>query len=177
MLWRATSPSMSPASKPPWTRQKAEARKAWSGSGDAATDAVWFEVRDEVGASEFLGYDTESAEGRITALVVDGKPTVSAVGGTDVAVVLNQTPFYGESGGQMGDVGRISTETAEITITDTQKRVDDVIVHIGKVSKGKIAVGDEARLEVDHDRRSGFAPTIPRHTYCMKPCAVTWAIT
>ena len=135
-------------------RQKAEARKAWSGSGDAATGAVWFEVRDEVGASEFLGYDTESAEGRITALVVDGKPTVSAVGGTDVAVVLNQTPFYGESGGQMGDVGRISTETAEITITDTQKRVDDVIVHIGKVSKGKIAVGDEARLEVDHDRRS-----------------------
>ena len=135
-------------------RQKAEARKAWAGSGDAATDAVWFEVRDDVGASEFLGYDTESAEVRITALVVDGKPTASAGAGADVAVVLNQTPFYGESGGQMGDVGCISTETAEITIIDTQKRVDDVVVHIGKVSKGKVAVGDEARLEVDHDRRS-----------------------
>ncbi|MBO6946991.1 MAG: alanine--tRNA ligase [Rhodospirillales bacterium] len=135
-------------------RQKEEARKAWAGSGDAATDAVWFSVRDEVGATDFLGYDTESAEGRIAALVVDGKTATEAGAGAEVSVVLNQTPFYGESGGQMGDVGKITTEDAVITITDTQKRVDDLHVHIGKVEKGMVKVGDEARLDVDHDRRS-----------------------
>ncbi|MCK5778849.1 MAG: alanine--tRNA ligase [Rhodospirillales bacterium] len=135
-------------------RQKEEARKAWAGSGDAATDAVWFSVRDDVGATDFLGYDTESAEGRVAALVVDGKTANETGAGTEVSVVLNQTPFYGESGGQMGDVGTITTEDAVITITDTQKRVDDLHVHIGKVEKGTVKVGDEARLEVDHDRRS-----------------------
>ncbi len=135
-------------------RQKEEARKAWAGSGDAATDAVWFSVRDDVGATDFLGYDTESAEGRVAALVVDGKTANEASAGTEVSVVLNQTPFYGESGGQMGDVGTITTEDAVVTITDTQKRVDDLHVHIGKVEKGTVKIGDEARLEVDHDRRS-----------------------
>ncbi|WNJ99056.1 alanine--tRNA ligase [Thalassospiraceae bacterium LMO-JJ14] len=135
-------------------RQKEEARKAWAGSGDAATDAVWFGVRDTVGATDFLGYDTESAEGRISALVVDGKTVESAAAGTEVAVVLNQTPFYGESGGQMGDSGTITTEDAVITVHDTQKRVDDVHVHIGRVESGAVKVGDEARLVVDHDRRS-----------------------
>jgi len=135
-------------------RQKAEARKAWAGSGDAATDAVWFGVRDAVGATDFLGYDTESAEGRIAALVVDGKQMDSAGPGTEVAVVLNQTPFYAESGGQMGDSGTITTEDAVITVSDTQKRVDDVHVHIGNVESGTLKVGDEARLVVDHDRRS-----------------------
>ncbi|MEQ8322613.1 MAG: alanine--tRNA ligase [Rhodospirillales bacterium] len=135
-------------------RQKVEARKAWSGSGDAATDAVWFGVRDTVGATDFLGYDTESAEGRISALVVDGKTVEGAGPGTDVAVVLNQSPFYGESGGQMGDCGTITTEGAVITVTDTQKRVEDVHVHVGRVESGTVKVGDEARLVVDHDRRS-----------------------
>ena len=135
-------------------RQKEEARKAWAGSGEAATDAVWFDVKDEVGATEFLGYDTESAEGRITALVVDGAPTKTAAEGAEVAVILNQTPFYGESGGQMGDKGIIKTEGAEIEITDTLKRVDVLHVHMGKVVSGTVNVGDEARLLVDHDRRS-----------------------
>ncbi|MBO6521475.1 MAG: alanine--tRNA ligase [Rhodospirillales bacterium] len=135
-------------------RQKEEARKAWAGSGDAATDAVWFGVRDDVGATDFLGYDTESAEGRVAAIVVDGKTATDAGAGTNVSVVLNQTPFYGESGGQMGDVGTITTEDAVITITDTQKRVDDLHVHIGTVESGTLKVGDEARLDVDHERRS-----------------------
>ncbi len=135
-------------------RQKEEARKAWAGSGDAATDAVWFSVRDEVGATDFLGYDTESAEGRIAAIVVDGKPAGEAGAGAEVSVVLNQSPFYGESGGQMGDRGTITTEDAVITVTDTQKRVEDLHVHIGKVEKGTVRVGDEARLDVDHERRS-----------------------
>ncbi|MGJ3258624.1 MAG: alanine--tRNA ligase [Rhodospirillales bacterium] len=135
-------------------RQKEEARKAWAGSGDAATDAVWFSVRDEVGATDFLGYDTESAEGRIAAIVVDGKPAGEAGAGAEVSVVLNQSPFYGESGGQMGDRGTITTEDAVISVTDTQKRVEDLHVHIGKVEKGTVWVGDEARLDVDHERRS-----------------------
>jgi len=137
-------------------RQREEARKAWSGSGDAATDAIWFGVRDKVGATDFLGYDTESAEGQIKAIVVDGKSVESADAGADVSIVLNQTPFYGESGGQMGDCGVITTDSATINITDTQKRVDDVHVHIGTVESGSVSIGDEARLEVDHENRSSL---------------------
>ncbi len=135
-------------------RQREEARKAWSGSGDAATDAIWFGVRDKVGATDFLGYDTESAEGQIKAIVVDGKSVESAAKGTQVSIVLNQSPFYGESGGQMGDCGVIKTEDATIAISDTQKRVEDVHVHIGTVESGTVSVGDEARLDVDHENRS-----------------------
>ena len=137
-------------------RQRDEARKAWAGSGDAATDAVWFGVRDTVGATDFLGYDTESAEGRISALVVDGKTVTAAGPGSNVAIVLNQSPFYAESGGQMGDAGKITTAQATITISDTQKRVDDMHVHIGRVESGTVTVGDEARLVVDHTRRSNL---------------------
>lgn len=135
-------------------RQREEARKAWSGSGDAATDAVWFGVRDKVGATDFLGYDTESAEGQIKAIVVDGTSVENIAAGAQVSLVLNQSPFYGESGGQMGDCGVIKTDNATIIISDTQKRVDDVHVHIGVVENGTVNVGDEARLDVDHENRS-----------------------
>ncbi len=135
-------------------RQREEARKAWSGSGDAVTDAIWFGVRDKVGATDFLGYDTESAEGQIKAIVVDGKSVESVGAGAQVYLVLNQSPFYGESGGQMGDCGVIKTDDVTITISDTQKRVNDVHVHIGVVESGTVNVGDEARLEVDHENRS-----------------------
>jgi len=135
-------------------RQREEARKAWSGSGDAATDAIWFGVRDKVGATDFLGYDTESAEGQIKAIVVDGKSVESVGAGAQVYLVLNQSPFYGESGGQMGDCGVIKTDDVTIIISDTQKRVDDVHVHIGVVESGTVNVGDEARLEVNNENRS-----------------------
>jgi len=135
-------------------RQREEARKAWSGSGDAVTDAIWFGVRDKVGATDFLGYDTESAEGQIKAIVVDGKSVESVGAGAQVYLVLNQSPFYGESGGQMGDCGVIKTDDVTIIISDTQKRVDDVHVHIGVVESGTVNVGDEARLEVDNENRS-----------------------
>ena len=135
-------------------RQREEARKAWSGSGDAATDAIWFDVREEAGATDFLGYDTESAEGLVRALIVDGKSVESASTGDEVSVILNQTPFYGESGGQMGDAGMMSGEEVKLSITDTQKRVDDMFVHTGTVENGTINVGDELKLVVDHDRRS-----------------------
>ena len=135
-------------------RQRDEARKAWAGSGDAGTDAVWFGVRDSVGATDFLGYDTESAEGRIAALVVDGKSVTRAAPGTQVSIVLNQSPFYGESGGQMGDSGITKTGEASVTVSDTQKRVDDLHVHIGLVESGTLSVGHEARQMVNDERRS-----------------------
>ena len=137
-------------------RQREEARKAWSGSGDAATDAIWFDVREGAGATDFLGYDTESAEGLVRALIVDGKSVDTASSGDDVSVILNQTPFYGESGGQMGDAGMMSGEEVKLSIADTQKRVDDMFVHVGKVESGTINVGDELKLVVDHDRRSNL---------------------
>ena len=137
-------------------RQRAEARKAWSGSGDAATEKVWFEVRDTAGASDFLGYGTETAEGRVAALVVDGAPAQEAKQGQKVALVANQTPFYAESGGQVGDTGTIiiAGGKAEIAVTETQKKLDALHVHIGTVTKGTVKVGDEAQFNVEGKRRS-----------------------
>ena len=137
-------------------RQRAEARAAWSGSGDAATEKVWFEAREEVGASEFLGYETETAEGQLIALVVDGQRVESAATGSEVAVIANQTPFYGESGGQMGDTGVIETADGKVTVTDTWKKLGDLHVHVGTVGEGAIKVGDEAKLIVDPARRSAM---------------------
>ncbi|TIT21586.1 MAG: alanine--tRNA ligase [Mesorhizobium sp.] len=135
-------------------RQKAEARKSWAGSGEAATETVWFAVRDKTGATEFLGYETEQAEGLIQALVRDGKTVDSAGKGDAVAVVVNQTPFYGESGGQMGDTGVISGDGFSIEISDTQKKADGLFVHLGKVANGTVKTGATVELKVDHARRS-----------------------
>ncbi len=138
-------------------RQRAAARKAWAGSGEAATEAVWFDIREAVGATEFLGYETEIAEGKVTRLVVDGVPVEQAGAGTDVAVIVNQTPFYGESGGQMGDCGVMFTpEGTEITVKDTQKRLGDLHIHLGRVESGALSVGDVVELRVDGDRRAGL---------------------
>jgi len=136
-------------------RQRAEARKKWAGSGEAATETVWFELREKVGATEFLGYDTETAEGVVKAIVVDGKPVNEAAQGASVAVLVNQTPFYGESGGQMGDAGVIKTAGgAVIEIADTAKKLGALHVHVGKVVSGKVALGDAVELVVDHQRRT-----------------------
>ncbi len=142
-------------------RQRAEARRKWAGSGEAATDKIWFELREKAGATEFLGYDTETAEGKVAAIVVDGKPAPSAGPGTQVAVIVNQTPFYGESGGQMGDAGVIrsagkSTGGAQVTITDTQKKLGDLHVHVGTVASGTLSVGDDVELRVDGAQRTGL---------------------
>ena len=135
-------------------RQKAEARKAWAGSGEAATEGVWFEIREEVGATEFLGYDTESAEAKLVALVADGRRVDKAVVGQEVFFVVNQTPFYGESGGQVGDRGRAATAGgARLTVTETHKKIADLWVHQARVEAGTVAVGDDILLEVDHARR------------------------
>ena len=136
-------------------RQRAAARKAWAGSGEAATEKVWFEIRERVGATDFLGYDTESAEGIVKALVVNGSEVSEAKAGDQVALVLNQTPFYGESGGQMGDAGAIFTaQGAEVAIEDTLKKLGDLHVHLGRVTHGTLKLGDAAELRVDGQRRA-----------------------
>ncbi|MEC8175221.1 MAG: alanine--tRNA ligase, partial [Pseudomonadota bacterium] len=135
-------------------RQRDAARKAWAGSGEAATEEVWFDIREETGASEFLGYDTESAEGVLAAIVVDGKPSETLDSGAKAMLVTNQTPFYAESGGQKGDQGILfSAEGAEFVVEDTVKRLEDLHAHIGTLRKGALSVGDAVEMRVDGGRR------------------------
>jgi len=135
-------------------RQRDAARKAWAGSGEAATEEVWFDIREETGASEFLGYDTESAEGVLAAIVVDGKPSETLDSGAKAMLVTNQTPFYAESGGQKGDQGILfSAEGAEFVVEDTVKRLEDLHAHIGLLRKGALSVGDAVEMRVDGGRR------------------------
>jgi alanyl-tRNA synthetase len=135
--------------------EKEKARKAWKGSGEAATETVWFDVKEKVGATDFLGYETETAEGEVKAIVKDGKEVKSLKAGDEGALVLNQTPFYGESGGQMGDQGIIEgPKGALFRVTDTQKRLGDLFVHFGKVEKGSFKPGTAVVLTVDHKRRT-----------------------
>jgi len=135
-------------------RQREKARASWAGSGDAATEAVWFSLREKAGASEFLGYETETAEGVVAALVKDGKEVDALRAGESGAVVLNQTPFYAESGGQVGDTGVMRGDGVHFSVADTQKKAGDVFVHSGTVEKGTLKVGAALTLEVDHSRRS-----------------------
>ncbi|MGJ8623925.1 MAG: alanine--tRNA ligase [Yoonia sp.] len=131
--------------------QKAKARAAWSGTGEAADSAVWFDIADASGTTDFLGYDTLRAEGQITALVADGGQVEQADG--TVQIVLNQTPFYAEAGGQVGDAGVLVTETGKAEITDTKKAAG-VHIHFAKVTEGKISKGQGAELRVDPARRA-----------------------
>ena len=137
-------------------KQKEKARASWSGSGDAATEAIWFGLREKIGATEFLGYETERAEGVVAALVKDGKEVAALKAGESASVVVNQTPFYGESGGQVGDTGVMVGEGVRVRVTDTQKKAGDVFVHSGTVEEGTLAVGAALTLEVDHSRRSAI---------------------
>jgi alanyl-tRNA synthetase len=133
--------------------QRRKARASWAGSGEAADEAVWFGIREKIGGTEFLGYETESAEGVVSALVRDGKDVQALKKGESGAVVLNQTPFYGESGGQVGDTGVMTADGVRFKVTDTQKHLGDVFVHIGVVDEGTLKVGAALALEVDHHRR------------------------
>jgi alanyl-tRNA synthetase len=138
-------------------RQRAEARKSWVGSGEAATEQLWFELRDQVGASEFLGYETHAAEGQILAIVADGKPVAEARDGSDAAIIVNQTPFYAESGGQVGDTGAIfSANGGSFAVRDTQKRAGDLAVHLGAVTHGVMKRGDFVELRIDETRRASL---------------------
>ncbi|MCT2400711.1 alanine--tRNA ligase [Novosphingobium mangrovi (ex Huang et al. 2023)] len=137
-------------------QQKAAARAAWKGSGQAADSEVWFDIAEREGASEFTGYTSTSGEGRVVALVVDGKEVEVAKAGDDVTVLTNQTPFYGESGGQVGDAGTITGKGLKITIADTAKPLGRLHAMSGKVEEGAIKVGDVVNLAVDVERRDAI---------------------
>jgi alanyl-tRNA synthetase len=135
-------------------RQREEARKSWIGSGEAATETVWFTLREELGATEFLGYETESAEGVVLAIMRNGARVAEAALGDDVALIINQTPFYAESGGQVGDSGVIfSAGGTELAVRDTIKKAGDLHVHLGNVTRGVLKEGDAVELRVDGRRR------------------------
>ena len=136
--------------------QKTRARAAWAGTGEAATETLWFDIKERTGASEFLGYDTEQAEGELLAVVSGGVEAISAAPGTDVSVVLNQTPFYAESGGQVGDAGVITgPDGLRILITDTQKKLG-LFIHSGVVEAGHPRPGQAVVATVDHARRGAI---------------------
>ncbi|MEM0898320.1 MAG: alanine--tRNA ligase [Pseudomonadota bacterium] len=135
-------------------KQREAARANWSGSGDAAESKVWFELREEFGATEFLGYDNERAEGIISALLIDGTAVDEAHEGTSISIVCNQTPFYAESGGQKGDTGTISSDAFSVEITDTRRFADGLFVHHGRVSAGTLRTGDPVIMQVDRARRA-----------------------
>ena len=137
-------------------RQRQKARASWVGSGDTASEAVWFPLREKLGATEFLGYETETAEGVVGALVKDGAAVDQLKPGESGAIVLNQTPFYGESGGQVGDIGVMTGEGVRFRVTDTQKKGGDLFVHLGTVEQGTLKVGTALQLDVDHTRRSSI---------------------
>ena len=134
--------------------QRRAARAAWTGSGQAASDSIWFDIAEAHGATEFIGYATETAQGQVVALVKAGKQATSAQAGEDVAILTNQTPFYGESGGQMGDAGTISGANLTVTVTDTAKQLGKLHVHHAHIDSGIIAVGDTVTLAVDGAQRT-----------------------
>jgi alanyl-tRNA synthetase len=135
--------------------EKARARASWSGSGEAKDAAIWFELAEQHGATEFLGYDTEEAEGQVLALVQDGAAIEEAGQGSRIQIVVNQTPFYAESGGQVGDTGTITTDTGTARVLDT-RRSAGVVIHDAEVTEGRVQRGQPARLTVDHGRRSAI---------------------
>ena len=133
-------------------KQKAEARKNWAGSGDEGTEKVWFEVKENIGGTEFLGYTTTKSDGIIKALVQDGK-VVDSVNSGEFYLVANQTPFYGECGGQVGDTGRITASGFEAEVYDTKRKLDTVFVHCCKLVKGTVKIDDFANFEVNLENR------------------------
>jgi alanyl-tRNA synthetase len=138
-------------------QQKAEAKKNWKGSGDTADESVWFGLQDEVGGTEFLGYKHEEGEGGLVAIVKDGEVVSSLKKGEEASLLFNQTPFYAESGGQIGDKGRITfADGGEFVVSDTLKKLGNLFVHMGKLEKGSIKVGQSAVLTVDESRRTAI---------------------
>ncbi|MDA7832136.1 alanine--tRNA ligase [Candidatus Pelagibacter sp.] len=132
------------------------AKKNWKGSGDSSVDQIWFNIKDRLGATDFLGYSTDKAEGVIT-LILKGNKEVQDLQENDEGIIItNQTPFYGESGGQVADTGIISNEVFEFEVTDVQKKLGDLFVHYGKVIKGSIKLNDSVELKIDTQRRNNI---------------------
>ena len=134
-------------------KQRAEARKNWAGSGDAGVEKIWFDLQEKLGTTEFLGYTTLKADGQITALVQNDKE-VNEVSGGEFYLIANQTPFYGECGGQVGDIGKIVSPKFVAEVTDTKKKLDGLTVHVCKLVSGKVTLNEHASFEVDEVTRN-----------------------
>ena len=132
------------------------AKKNWKGSGDSAVDDIWFEIKDKLGASEFLGYETNQAEAIVQSLLKDNKEVKTLVSGDEGMIIVNQTPFYGESGGQVGDTGEISSGEFKFKVLDVQKKLGDLFVHYGKVISGEVKINQNVELKIDATRRNNI---------------------
>ena len=132
------------------------AKKNWKGSGDSSVDDLWFDIKDRLGATDFLGYASNKAEGVITLLLKDNKEVKNFKQSDEGIIITNQTPFYGESGGQVGDTGLITTDNFEFEVFDVQKKLSDLFVHYGKVKKGSINLNDSVELNIDTERRNNI---------------------
>ena len=136
--------------------QKRAARAAWKGSGAKASDDLWFDIVEEAGGTEFTGYAAEEGEGAVVAIVRDGARTDRAAAGDEVMIVTNQTPFYAESGGQVGDTGELLGDGLRAVVTDTSKQLGRLFVHHARIDQGAVAIGDAVKLRVDHGRRAAI---------------------
>ena len=132
------------------------AKKNWKGSGDNSVDDLWFDIKDRLGATDFLGYATNKAEGLVTLLLKDNREVKSLIQNDEGIIITNQTPFYGESGGQVGDKGKITSENCEFEVSDVQKKLGDLFVHHGKVLKGLIKINENVELNIDIERRNNI---------------------
>jgi alanyl-tRNA synthetase len=130
------------------------AKKNWKGSGDTAVEDIWFGIKDKIQTTEFLGYETNQAEGKILSLLKDNKEVKELKENDEGMIIVNQTPFYGESGGQVGDLGEIITNNFKFKVTDVQKKLGDLFVHYGKVINGSIKIKDSVELKIDVERRN-----------------------
>ena len=135
---------------------KEKTKLAWKGSGDKSVDKIWFILKDKIGSTEFLGYEKNKSEGIVLSLIKEEKEVDEINEGDEAELVTNQTPFYGESGGQIGDTGFLFNSDSKFSVSDTQKRLGDLHIHIGQLIEGKIKKGDSVNLEIDSNRRANI---------------------
>ena len=138
------------------TKRKENAKKNWKGSGDTAIEHIWFKVREKLGSTDFLGYETDNSQGVVLTIIHNGKETDNLTENSEGIIITNQTPFYGESGGQIGDTGFLLGSNSRFEVTDTQKKLGDLHIHIGKLIKGSISKGDTVDLKINSERRSNI---------------------
>ena len=136
--------------------RKEKTKLAWKGSGDQAVDKIWFNLKDKIGSTEFLGYEKNKSEGVVLSLIKKGQEVNEIIEGEEAELVTNQTPFYGESGGQVGDIGFIYNNNSKFQVIDTQKKLGDILVHQGKLVSGKIKIKDPVNLKIDNERRANI---------------------
>ena len=132
------------------------AKKNWKGSGDSSVEKIWFGIKDKIEPTEFLGYETDQAEGVVLSLIKDNKEVKKLNKGDEAVIIVNQTPFYGESGGQVGDVGHLISGDFKFTVTDVQKKLGDLFAHYGKVENGSINLNDNVEMKIDVKRRENI---------------------